>query len=178
MTSGNWQTNLFSGILSQIQLKESGPAVIKPSQPLSLTCTVSGFSITSSSYCWHWIRQPPGKGLEWMGRICYEGSIYYSPSIKSRSTISRDTSLNKFFIQLSTVPDEDTDMYYYPRENHTVREIQCDPRHKLPAAVLKTSRGLTVWNKYRFISMSRHWEKLNILKLLFYILVSQPLTLS
>ncbi|EDL37192.1 mCG140412, partial [Mus musculus] len=87
---------------------------------LSLTCTVSGFSITSSGFCWHWICQPPGKGLEGMGRICYEGSIYYSPSLKSPSTISRDTSLNKFFIQLSTVPDEDTDMYYYPRENHTV----------------------------------------------------------
>nr|CBK46759.1 immunoglobulin heavy chain variable [Mus musculus] len=107
----------LKSVLSQIQLKESGPAVIKPSQSLSLTCIVSGFSIRSSSYCWHWIRQPPGKGLEWMGRICYEGSIYYSPSIKSRSTISRDTSLNKFFIQLSSVTNEDTAMYYCSREN-------------------------------------------------------------
>ena len=127
MTSGNWQTNLFSGILSQIQLKESGPAVIKPSQSLSLTCTVSGFSITSSSYCWHWIRQSPGKWLEWMGHICYEGWLNYSPSLKRRSTISRDTSLNKFFIQLSSVTDEDTAMYYCSRENHTVRDLCLSP---------------------------------------------------
>ena len=46
-------------------------------------------------------------------------------------------------------------MYYYSRENHTVREIQCDPRHKHPATVLKTSRGLTVCTKYRLISMSK-----------------------
>nr|1ACY_H Chain H, IGG1-KAPPA 59.1 FAB (HEAVY CHAIN) [Mus musculus]1AI1_H Chain H, IGG1-KAPPA 59.1 FAB (HEAVY CHAIN) [Mus musculus] len=102
----------------QVKLQESGPAVIKPSQSLSLTCIVSGFSITRTNYCWHWIRQAPGKGLEWMGRICYEGSIYYSPSIKSRSTISRDTSLNKFFIQLISVTNEDTAMYYCSRENH------------------------------------------------------------
>jgi immunoglobulin heavy chain len=62
-----------------------------------------------------------------MGRICYEGSIYYSPSLKSPSTISRDISLNKFFIQLSSVTDEDTAMYYYSRENHTVRDLCVSP---------------------------------------------------
>ncbi|ELK33451.1 Ig heavy chain V region PJ14 [Myotis davidii] len=50
--------------LTQVQLQESGPGLVKPSQTLSLTGTVSGFSITTSGYCWGWIRQPPEKGLE------------------------------------------------------------------------------------------------------------------
>uniref|UniRef100_A0A671FFJ7 Ig-like domain-containing protein n=1 Tax=Rhinolophus ferrumequinum TaxID=59479 RepID=A0A671FFJ7_RHIFE len=113
----------------QVQLQESGPGLVQPSQTLSLTCAVSGFSITSG-YCWHWIRQPPGKGLEWIGRICYNGNTYYSPSLKSRSSISRDTSKNQFSLQLSSVTTEDTAVYYCARD--TVRGSQCEPRHKPP----------------------------------------------
>ncbi|EPQ04242.1 Ig heavy chain V region M315 [Myotis brandtii] len=103
-------------VLSQVQLQGSGPGLVKPSQTLSLTCSVSGFSITTSSYCWHWIRQPPGKGLDWIAEICYEGSTYYSPSLKSRTSISRDTSKNQFFLQLSSMTTEDTALYYCARE--------------------------------------------------------------
>lgn len=54
------------GILSDVQLQESGPGLVKPSQSLSLTCSVTGYSITSGYY-WNWIRQFPGNKLEWMG---------------------------------------------------------------------------------------------------------------
>ncbi|KAK1327385.1 hypothetical protein QTO34_014973 [Cnephaeus nilssonii] len=112
-------------VLSQVQLQESGPGLVKPSQTLSLTCTVSGFSITTSGYCWNWILQPPGKGLELMGIICYEGSTAYSPSFKSRTSISRDTSKNQFSLKLSSVTTEDTAVYYCAR--HTVRgRVQCE----------------------------------------------------
>ncbi|MBZ3879187.1 Ig heavy chain V region 3-6 [Sciurus carolinensis] len=88
------------GVLYQVQLQESGPGLVKPSQTLSLTCAVSGFSITTSYYYWQLIHQSPGKGLEWMGLICYDGTTYYSPSLKSRASISRDTSKNQFSLQL------------------------------------------------------------------------------
>nr|2YK1_H Chain H, FAB FRAGMENT, HEAVY CHAIN [Homo sapiens] len=90
----------------QMQLLESGPGLVKPSETLSLTCTVSGGSI------WGWIRQPPGKGLEWIGSIYSSGSTYYNPSLKSRVTTSVDTSKNQFSLRLSSVTAADTAVYY------------------------------------------------------------------
>uniref|UniRef100_G1PYC6 Ig-like domain-containing protein n=1 Tax=Myotis lucifugus TaxID=59463 RepID=G1PYC6_MYOLU len=105
-------------VLSQVQLQESGPGLVKPLQTLSLTCTVSGGSVTSS-YWWSWIRQPPGKGLEWFGGIWHDGDTNYSPSLKSRTSISIDTSKNQFSLQLSSMTTEDTAVYYCARD--TVR---------------------------------------------------------
>ncbi|EGW14693.1 Ig heavy chain V region M315 [Cricetulus griseus] len=102
------------GVLSQIQLQESGPGLVKPSQSLSLTCSVTGYSITSD-YWWHWIRQFPGKKLEWMGYINYVGGTNYNPSLKSRISITRDTAKNQFFLQLNSVTTEDTATYYCAR---------------------------------------------------------------
>uniref|UniRef100_UPI004072FD95 6G1 Heavy Chain Fab n=1 Tax=Homo sapiens TaxID=9606 RepID=UPI004072FD95 len=98
----------------QVQLQESGPGLVKPSETLSLTCTVSGGSI--SSYYWSWIRQPPGKGLEWIGYIYYSGSTNYNPSLKSRVTISVDTAKNQFSLNLNSVTAADTAVYYCARD--------------------------------------------------------------
>jgi hypothetical protein len=57
---------------------------------------------TSYSY-WNWIRQPPGKELEWIGHMNYDGVRRYSPSFKSQMSISRVTSKNEFSLQLSCV---------------------------------------------------------------------------
>uniref|UniRef100_UPI00389B3AE0 rAB 186 Heavy Chain n=1 Tax=Homo sapiens TaxID=9606 RepID=UPI00389B3AE0 len=103
---------------SQVQLQESGPGLVKPSQTLPLTCTVSGGYISSGSHQWGWIRQPAGKGLEWIGRIYTSGSTNYNPSLKSRVTISVDTSKNQFSLKLSSVTAADTAVYYCARVNY------------------------------------------------------------
>uniref|UniRef100_A0ABK0LLR9 Ig-like domain-containing protein n=1 Tax=Rattus norvegicus TaxID=10116 RepID=A0ABK0LLR9_RAT len=99
----------------QVQLKESEPDLVQPSQTLSLTCTVSGFSLTS--YHVHWVRQPPGKGLEWMGRIQSGGSTDYNSALKSRLSISRDTSKSQVFLKMNSLQTEDTAMYFCARHS-------------------------------------------------------------
>nr|NDP13067.1 immunoglobulin mu heavy chain [Bos taurus] len=98
------------GVLSQVQLRESGPSLVKPSQTLSLTCTVSGFSL--SSYGVSWVRQAPGKALECLGGISIGGVTGYNPALKSRLSITKDNSKSQVSLSLSSVTTEDTATYY------------------------------------------------------------------
>nr|NDP07187.1 immunoglobulin mu heavy chain [Bos taurus] len=98
------------GVLSQVQLRESGPSLVKPSQTLSLTCTVSGFSL--SSYDVGWVRQAPGKALEYIGGAASNGVTVYNPTLKSRLSITKDNSKSQISLSLSGVTTEDTATYY------------------------------------------------------------------
>nr|NDP11464.1 immunoglobulin mu heavy chain [Bos taurus] len=98
------------GVLSQVQLRESGPSLVKPSQTLSLTCTVSGFSLSVRGV--GWVRQAPGKALEWLGNIYYDGLTDYNAALKSRLSITKDNSKNQVSLSLSSVTTEDTATYY------------------------------------------------------------------
>nr|NDP19221.1 immunoglobulin gamma heavy chain [Bos taurus] len=101
------------GILSQVQLRESGPSLVKPSQTLSLTCTTSGFAL--SSYHVGWIRQAPGKALEWVGGISTNGITCLNPALKSRLKITKDSSKNQVSLSMSSVTTEDTATYFCVR---------------------------------------------------------------
>nr|NDP10717.1 immunoglobulin mu heavy chain [Bos taurus] len=98
------------GVLSQVQLRESGPSLVKPSQTLSLTCTMSGFSL--SSYSVDWVRQAPGKALECLGSISSDGTTGYNSALKARLSITNDNSKSQVSLSLSTVTTEDTATYY------------------------------------------------------------------
>ncbi|CAM4552390.1 unnamed protein product, partial [Lepidochelys kempii] len=105
-------------VLSQVQLRQSGSAMLKPGETLTLTCTISGPSsdTLSSSCCWWtWIRQEPGKGLEWMGDVSKEGTTHYAPSLQSRVTISAEPAKNQFSLQLRSPAAADTAKYYCVR---------------------------------------------------------------
>uniref|UniRef100_UPI0031B8B3D4 RM_N332_36 heavy chain Fv n=1 Tax=Macaca mulatta TaxID=9544 RepID=UPI0031B8B3D4 len=99
----------------QVTLKESGPALVKPTQTLTLTCTFSGFSLSTNYMGVDWIRQPPGKALEWLARIYWNDDKYYSTSLKSRLTISKDTSKNQVVLTMSNMDPVDTATYYCAR---------------------------------------------------------------
>nr|NDP13313.1 immunoglobulin mu heavy chain [Bos taurus] len=112
------------GVLSQVQLRESGPSLVKPSQTLSLTCTVSGFSL--SSYDVVWVRQAPGKALECLDGISGDGNTSYNPALKSRLSITKDNSKSQVSLSLSSVTTEDTATYYCAKSVGDYLWYACD----------------------------------------------------
>nr|NDP07549.1 immunoglobulin mu heavy chain [Bos taurus] len=105
------------GVLSQVQLRESGPSLVKPSQTLSLTCTVSGFSL--NNYGVDWVRQAPGKALECLGSIRARGTTVYNPALKSRLSITKDSSKSQVSLSLTSVTTEDSATYYCAKSDDT-----------------------------------------------------------
>ncbi|XP_074838197.1 uncharacterized protein LOC142004446 [Carettochelys insculpta] len=135
------------GARSQVQLVQSGPGAAKPGETLTLTCAVTGVSISGSSYTfsgvsisaqsylWHWVRQPPGQGLQWVGFV-YPGDgedTGYAPSLEGRVTISADTAQNQVSLQLRSLTAADTGTYYCARED-TVTRPEPGLVHKVEAA--------------------------------------------
>uniref|UniRef100_A0A2K6FKS7 Ig-like domain-containing protein n=1 Tax=Propithecus coquereli TaxID=379532 RepID=A0A2K6FKS7_PROCO len=124
---------LLQGVQCEVQLVESGGGLVQ------LSCAASGF--TFSDYYMNWVRQAPGKGLEWVSYIDYDGSsTSYADAVKGRFTISSDNSKNTLYLQMNSLRAEDTAVYYSARD--TVRGHQSEPRHKPPAWARGAARGL------------------------------------
>uniref|UniRef100_A0A8D0H0R1 Ig-like domain-containing protein n=1 Tax=Sphenodon punctatus TaxID=8508 RepID=A0A8D0H0R1_SPHPU len=109
----------------KISLVESIGGVKKPGETLRLMCVISGVDVIGNWMAW--IRQEPGKGLEWLVRYYDEGSSkYYASSIQGRFTASKDSS--NFYLQMNGLKAEDTAVYYCARD--TVRGSASQPRQK------------------------------------------------
>nr|pir Ig heavy chain precursor V-A1 region (RVH602) - rabbit [Oryctolagus cuniculus] len=104
---------VLKGVQCQEQLKESGGRLVTPGGSLTLTCTVSGFSL--SNYNIDWVRQAPGKGLEWIGTVILDVPAFYASWARSRSTITRDTNMNTVTLKMTTLTAADTATYFCTR---------------------------------------------------------------
>uniref|UniRef100_A0A8C6XRY9 Ig-like domain-containing protein n=1 Tax=Naja naja TaxID=35670 RepID=A0A8C6XRY9_NAJNA len=110
------------GVFSDIQLVESGPGMVRPGSQLNLVCKVTGFSIATSSAAWHWVRQSPGKGLEWISAIHPSSrGKWYGNSVKGHATISADQTRNEFSLQLNSVTAADSSVYFCAQD-YTMRQ--------------------------------------------------------
>uniref|UniRef100_A0A8D0CJU7 Ig-like domain-containing protein n=1 Tax=Scleropages formosus TaxID=113540 RepID=A0A8D0CJU7_SCLFO len=93
-------------------LTESGAVVKRPGDSVKLSCKVSGLSL---SYL-HWIRQPPERGLQWIGRIGSGTDATFSESLKGQFSITKDSSTNALYLEVKSLKPEDTAVYYCAKD--------------------------------------------------------------
>ncbi|XP_075768053.1 uncharacterized protein LOC142821139 [Pelodiscus sinensis] len=110
-------------VFSQVRLVQSGPGAVKTGETLTLSCAVSGVSISDQNSAWVWIRQPPGKGMDGMEGIGamypYGGNTNYAQPFQGRATISADTAKGQVSLQLRSLTAADTATYYCARDTAT-----------------------------------------------------------
>ncbi|MGH0178540.1 UNVERIFIED_CONTAM: hypothetical protein FKN15_077366 [Acipenser sinensis] len=100
--------------VSGITLTQTESQMKKPGKSLKLSCKVSGFDV--NRYWMGWIRQTPGKGLQWLASIGSRSDTeHHSDTIKDRFRASKDFSNHIFFLQMNSLKTEDTAVYYCAR---------------------------------------------------------------
>uniref|UniRef100_I3JA11 Ig-like domain-containing protein n=1 Tax=Oreochromis niloticus TaxID=8128 RepID=I3JA11_ORENI len=87
---------------------------VQPGKTLTISCQVSGYSMTDDSYATRWVRQHrPGKALEWIG-IMNSGSnsASYSSSFQSRFLMTEDVPSSTQYLEIKSLTAEDSAVYF------------------------------------------------------------------
>uniref|UniRef100_A0A3B3DR42 Ig-like domain-containing protein n=1 Tax=Oryzias melastigma TaxID=30732 RepID=A0A3B3DR42_ORYME len=93
------------------QLTQPDSVSLQPGQRLTITCQVS-YSLGSYTA---WIRQPAGKGLEWIW-MKYTGGSHYKDSLKNKFSMTLDSSNNRVTLNGQNMQPEDTAVYFCARD--------------------------------------------------------------
>uniref|UniRef100_UPI003A9A674C 2C4 Fab H chain n=1 Tax=Homo sapiens TaxID=9606 RepID=UPI003A9A674C len=105
-----------TGVHSQVQLVQSGAELKTPGSSVKVSCKASGGTFSSNTVSW--LRQAPGQGLEWMGRIIPIVDVTnYAQKFQGRVKITADKSTTTAYMQLSSLRSEDTAVYFCARDD-------------------------------------------------------------
>uniref|UniRef100_A0A3B5PWC1 Ig-like domain-containing protein n=1 Tax=Xiphophorus maculatus TaxID=8083 RepID=A0A3B5PWC1_XIPMA len=110
------------------QLTQPASVTLQPGQRLTISCQVS---YDLGSYYTAWIRQPAGKGLEWIGMKHGVGASHYKDSLQNKFRIDLDTSSKTVTLNGQNMQPEDSAVYYCARRD-TVTQIGYNALQKLP----------------------------------------------
>ena len=100
-----------AGVLSEVQLQQSGPELVKPGASVKISCKASGYTFTD--YYMNWVKQSHGKSLEWIGDINpNNGGTSYNQKFKGKATLTVDKSSSTAYMELRSLTSEDSAVYY------------------------------------------------------------------
>uniref|UniRef100_A0A096M3P0 Ig-like domain-containing protein n=1 Tax=Poecilia formosa TaxID=48698 RepID=A0A096M3P0_POEFO len=100
----------FSTGIKCEQLTQPASETLQSGQRLTIRCQVS----YSLGYATHWIRQPAGKGLEWIG-YRYTGGSNFKDSLRNKFSIDLDTSSKTVTLNGQNMQPGDSAVYYCAR---------------------------------------------------------------
>uniref|UniRef100_A0A3Q2VCX8 Ig-like domain-containing protein n=1 Tax=Haplochromis burtoni TaxID=8153 RepID=A0A3Q2VCX8_HAPBU len=106
--------SVSTGVYS-IDLIQPESRSVQPGQSLTITCRVSGYSMTDDSYATGWIRQREGKAMDWISHQWGGGTLRQNDDLKNKFSYSRDTSARTATITGQNLQMEDTAVYYCVR---------------------------------------------------------------
>uniref|UniRef100_A0A3Q3LYY4 Ig-like domain-containing protein n=1 Tax=Labrus bergylta TaxID=56723 RepID=A0A3Q3LYY4_9LABR len=95
--------SMTTGVWSEIRLEQSPSEVKRPGETVKMSCIISGFDMTSDYI--HWIRQKPGRALEWIGRM------------DAGSNSAKDVPSSTQFLQIQTLTAADSAVYFCARDD-------------------------------------------------------------
>ncbi|MEQ2291182.1 hypothetical protein AMECASPLE_010757 [Ameca splendens] len=94
------------------QLTQPASVTVQPGQTLTISCQVS-YNLGTAT---HWIRQPAGKGLEWIGYMCTGCTGAKKDSLKNKFTITVHASSKTVTLDGQNMEPIDTAVYYCAKQ--------------------------------------------------------------